>query len=64
MTTNRYAKMQHHSLSEPEDGLLFDRIVPNDTSTRHVAAAAFYHCLGKISTFDRLRVRVFPHFTS
>lgn len=27
--------------------LQFDDVVPKDTSTRHVAAAAFYHCLGK-----------------
>ena len=26
--------------------LAFDDVVPKDTSTRHVAAAAFYHCLG------------------
>ncbi|KAL1741878.1 hypothetical protein HDZ31DRAFT_44487, partial [Schizophyllum fasciatum] len=26
-------------------GLVFDKVVPRDTSTRHVAAAGFYHCL-------------------
>jgi hypothetical protein len=26
--------------------LTFDDVVPKTTSTRHVAAAAFYHCLG------------------
>lgn len=30
----------------PSATLMFDDIVPNETSTRHVAAAAFYHCLG------------------
>ncbi|EEB88292.1 hypothetical protein MPER_13951, partial [Moniliophthora perniciosa FA553] len=33
----------------------FDTIVPKATSTRHVAAAAFYHCL-VLTTKDLLRV--------
>ncbi len=39
--------MQHRSLSSVEDRLSFDVVVPKMTSTRHVAAAAFYHCLGE-----------------
>ncbi|KAI0068210.1 hypothetical protein BV25DRAFT_1911222 [Artomyces pyxidatus] len=40
-----YAKMQMQTLQQPSDGLIFDAIVPKATSTPHVAAAAFYHCL-------------------
>lgn len=39
--------MQHRSLPSVEDRLSFDVVVPKMTSTRHVAAAAFYHCLGE-----------------
>lgn len=41
-----YARMQAQTAAQPE-GLSFDTIVPKATSTPHVAAAAFYHCLGK-----------------
>ncbi|KAF8974045.1 hypothetical protein BDZ97DRAFT_1912480 [Flammula alnicola] len=41
-----YAKMQYQTLAKPDGRLTFDTIVPTTTSTRHVAAAAFYHCLG------------------
>jgi meiotic recombination protein REC8, fungi type len=41
--------MQYQSL-EVNPGsavqLTFDDIVPKTTSTRHIAAAGFYHCLG------------------
>jgi hypothetical protein len=40
---NRYARMQEHGSTA---NLTFDIVVPEATSTRHVAAAAFYHCLG------------------
>ncbi|KAF4623751.1 hypothetical protein D9613_001795 [Agrocybe pediades] len=40
-----YVKMQCQALSKPEDGLTFEIVVPKTTSTRHVAAAGFYHCL-------------------
>lgn len=40
-----YAKMQFQTLSGPGIRLTFDTVVPTLTSTRHVAAAAFYHCL-------------------
>ncbi|KAJ3513821.1 hypothetical protein NLJ89_g2734 [Agrocybe chaxingu] len=40
-----YAKMQYHTLPKPDDRLTFETVVPKTTSTRHVAAAAFYHCL-------------------
>lgn len=39
--------MQHRALPSVEDRLSFDLVVPKMTSTRHVAAAAFYHCLGE-----------------
>jgi hypothetical protein len=39
--------MQHRSLPNVDDRLNFDVVVPKMTSTRHVAAAAFYHCLGE-----------------
>ncbi|KAF9453831.1 hypothetical protein P691DRAFT_771123 [Macrolepiota fuliginosa MF-IS2] len=38
-----YAKMQHQA--NPGEDLKFATVVPNVSSTRHVAAAAFYHCL-------------------
>lgn len=40
--------MQQHGLPTLGDDLSFDTIVPDATSTRHVAAAAFYHCLGEL----------------
>ncbi|KAF9526495.1 Rec8 like protein-domain-containing protein [Crepidotus variabilis] len=40
-----YAKMQQQVLPNVGDRLSFDTVVPKATSTRHVAAAAFYHCL-------------------
>jgi len=39
-----YAKMQLQTLPTTHT-LTFDDVVPKTTSTRHVAAAAFYHCL-------------------
>lgn len=44
----RYAKMQYQTLSKPDGQLIFETVVPKSTSTRHVAAAAFYHCLGSL----------------
>lgn len=41
----RYAKMQRQA--KPNDELKFATIVPAVTSTRHIAATAFYHCLGE-----------------
>ena len=38
--------MQYQTLPKPNDRLTFEIVVPNLSSTRHVAAAAFYHCLG------------------
>ncbi|KAK2461926.1 hypothetical protein APHAL10511_006389 [Amanita phalloides] len=41
-----YAKMQFNTLpNSAQQQLSFDTIVPKPGSTRHVAAAAFYHCL-------------------
>jgi hypothetical protein len=45
-TSKRYAKMQNQTLTDSSISLTFDDVVPKSTSTRHVAAAAFYHCLG------------------
>ncbi|KII94383.1 hypothetical protein PLICRDRAFT_425757 [Plicaturopsis crispa FD-325 SS-3] len=39
-----YAKMQSQILPN-STSLVFDHVVPQATSTRHVAAAGFYHCL-------------------
>lgn len=41
----RYARMQFQTLPAAK-ALTFEDVVPRVTSTRHVAAAAFYHCLG------------------
>lgn len=49
-----YAKMQYRSLQEG-GRLTFDMVVPRDTSTRHVASAAFYHCL-VLATKDFVRL--------
>ncbi|KAF9044550.1 hypothetical protein BDZ89DRAFT_1059027 [Hymenopellis radicata] len=51
-----YAKMQMQTLSDVSEGLSFDAIVPKLTSTRHVASAAFYHCL-VLATKDLLRLK-------
>ncbi|PPQ76339.1 hypothetical protein CVT26_008967 [Gymnopilus dilepis] len=40
-----YAKMQNQTLSERHGRLTLEHVVPRMTSTRHVAAAGFYHCL-------------------
>ncbi|KAF8622477.1 hypothetical protein AX15_006993 [Amanita polypyramis BW_CC] len=42
-----YAKMQFKTLPSSAQELSFDTIAPKSGSTRHVAAAAFYHCLGE-----------------
>lgn len=38
--------MQYQTLPKPYGQLTFETVVPTLSSTRHVAAAAFYHCLG------------------
>lgn len=40
--------MQLHSLPSATAHLTFDTVVPQLASTRHVAASAFYHCLGAL----------------
>ncbi|KAF9056147.1 Rec8 like protein-domain-containing protein [Panaeolus papilionaceus] len=50
-----YAKMQCQTLPQPNGRLTFEKVTPQMTSTRHVAAAAFYHCL-VLSTRDLLRL--------
>ncbi|TFY62923.1 hypothetical protein EVJ58_g3563 [Rhodofomes roseus] len=42
---DRYAKMQLKTFPSATSTLTFDDVVPKQTSTPHVAAAAFYHCL-------------------
>jgi hypothetical protein len=44
----RYVRMQLQGLPNSVSDLSFDAVVPMTTSTRHVAAAAFYHCLGGV----------------
>jgi hypothetical protein len=39
--------MQLQTVQRPSEGLSFDSVAPRETSTPHVAAAAFYHCLGE-----------------
>ncbi|KAF8078636.1 Rec8 like protein-domain-containing protein [Lyophyllum atratum] len=51
-----YAKMQSYSLPPSTASLTFDIVVPQSTSTRHVAASAFYHCL-VLATKDLLRLK-------
>lgn len=46
---SRYTRMQYQTLPATTRELTFDRIVPTSSSTRHVAATAFYHCLGTSS---------------
>ncbi|KAI9512602.1 Rec8 like protein-domain-containing protein, partial [Russula earlei] len=48
-----YVKMQLQTVRRPSEGLSFERIAPRETSTPHVAAAAFYHCLGELMTLCR-----------
>ncbi|TFK77110.1 hypothetical protein BDN72DRAFT_783898 [Pluteus cervinus] len=51
-----YTKMQQQVRTDPFLGLDFDDVVPAQTSTRHVAAAAFYHCL-VLGTKDLLALK-------
>ena len=44
---NRYVKMQFQAMPTGTKNISFDTIVPKAASTRHVAAAGFYHCLGE-----------------
>ena len=52
---SRYAKMQLRANPSANAELAFDDVVPKATSTRRVAAAAFYHCLGTWSTPSVIR---------
>ena len=47
----RYVKMQARAYPSATSEVPFDDVVPKTTSTRRVAAAAFYHCLGLSSLF-------------
>ncbi|KAJ7225526.1 Rec8 like protein-domain-containing protein [Mycena pura] len=51
-----YVKMQLQGLPSSVSDLSFDAVVPRTTSTRHVAAAAFYHCL-VLATKDLLSLK-------
>ncbi|KAJ3779208.1 Rec8 like protein-domain-containing protein [Lentinula raphanica] len=50
-----YVKMQQQAMPAGSERISFDVVVPKLTSTRHVAAAAFYHCL-VLATKDLLKV--------
>jgi hypothetical protein len=49
--------MQARSLPSENANLTFDVVVPQSTSTRHVAASAFYHCLGLFDLCGRELMR-------
>ncbi|KAJ7630924.1 Rec8 like protein-domain-containing protein [Roridomyces roridus] len=51
-----YVRMQLQGLPSSVPNLSFDAVVPMATSTRHVAAAAFYHCL-VLATKDLLHLK-------
>ncbi|KAJ7487587.1 hypothetical protein B0H11DRAFT_2408492 [Mycena galericulata] len=51
-----YVRMQLQGLPSSVADLRFDAVVPMATSTRHVAAAAFYHCL-VLATKDLLHLK-------
>ncbi|KAH0590754.1 hypothetical protein H2248_000879 [Termitomyces sp. 'cryptogamus'] len=51
-----YVKMQSYSLPSSATNLTFDIVVPQASSTRHVAASAFYHCL-VLATKNLLRLK-------
>ena len=48
--------MQAQTLPGMQSTLSFEDIAPRQTSSRRVAAAAFYHCLGKPLSFMLLLV--------
>ncbi|TCD71548.1 hypothetical protein EIP91_008929 [Steccherinum ochraceum] len=50
-----YCKIQANAFPSDTNSVGFDDIVPAATSTAHVAAAAFYHCL-VLATKDLIRV--------
>ncbi|KAI0788425.1 hypothetical protein C8Q75DRAFT_768428 [Abortiporus biennis] len=51
-----YVKMQLNAYPRQSSTLTFDEVVPKGTSTSHVAAAGFYHCL-VLATKDVLSVK-------
>ena len=58
--------MQFQTLPKPNGRLTFETVVPNLSSTRHVAAAAFYHCLGDRAFFifsvkDKFSIDCLPY---
>lgn len=44
--------MQLQAMQRPSDGVAFGNVAPRETSTPHVAAAAFYHCLGELMNIN------------
>ena len=55
--------MQSQTLPRASTGLTFDDVVPKDTSTPHVASAAFYHCLGTVAfTYDETKTHAYNVF--
>ncbi|KAF9076274.1 hypothetical protein BDP27DRAFT_896001 [Rhodocollybia butyracea] len=51
----QYAKMQEQAMPAGNESITFDDVVPKMASSRHVAAAGFYHCL-VLATKDLLKV--------
>ncbi|PIL31935.1 hypothetical protein GSI_06639 [Ganoderma sinense ZZ0214-1] len=62
-SSTRYAKMQLRAFPSATSELSFDDVVPKATSTRRVAAAAFYHCL-VLSTKDLVSVSQVEPYTA
>ncbi|QRW19285.1 cohesin subunit rad21 [Rhizoctonia solani] len=51
-----YARMQTRALSDSSGGVMFSSIAPQESSTAHVAASAFYHTLA-LATKSAIRVK-------
>ncbi|CAE6385555.1 unnamed protein product [Rhizoctonia solani] len=51
-----YARMQTRALSDSSGGVMFSSIAPQESSTAHVAASAFYHTL-VLATKSAIRVK-------
>lgn len=55
--------MQRKALAGPFADLTFEHIIPKQSSTRHIAASGFYHCLGKRqgSIREEVDINLMPH---
>ncbi|QRV91011.1 cohesin subunit rad21 [Ceratobasidium sp. AG-Ba] len=56
-----YVRMQERALADPSEGVQFSSIAPVESSTTHVAAAAFYHTL-VLATKSAVRVKQLEPF--